>query len=196
MRTELSSALALNQHKLSDIESKIFHISESQKKCWIKIAQYLWLVEKFDLFKQDEKYSSYSNWLKSLAKRLELKPSTLWKYRKIITMINELEIQHEDINPKNVTGLEQISRIFDYNKNSAQAVEYIALLNDKQIKVSELKEQCKKYSAVKVIENDINLTQKNLMTKITDTLHNYLISPFLLKTACVLVGIITITPIN
>jgi hypothetical protein len=196
MNTELSPVLTVNQHELSDIESKIFHISENQKKCWIKIAQYLWLVEKFDLFKQDEKYSSYSNWLKSLAKRLELKPSTLWKYRKIITMINELEIQHEDINPKNVTGLEQISRIFDYNKNSVQAVEYIALLNDKQIKVSELKEHCKKYTAAKVIENDINLTQKNLMMKITDTLHNYLISPFILKTACVLVGIITITPIN
>ena len=58
MNTELSPALTLNQHELSDIESKIFHISENQKKCWIKIAQYLWLVEKFDLFKQDEKYNA------------------------------------------------------------------------------------------------------------------------------------------
>ena len=196
MRTELSSVLISNQYELSDIESKIFNLSESQKNGWLIIAQHLWLVEKFELFKQDEKNSSYSHWLRTLAKRLDLKPSTLWKYRKIVTMINELGVQHGDINPKNVTGLEQISRIFDHNKNPDQAVEYIALLNNRQIKVSELKEHFKQITTTKIIENEINPTQQNLITKITDKFHSYLIPSFLVRTACVLVGLITITPIN
>jgi flagellar biosynthesis/type III secretory pathway chaperone len=196
MRTELSSLLILDRYVLSDIESKIFYLSDNQKNGWILIGQHLWLVEKFELFKQEEKNSSYSYWLKSLAKRLDLKPSTLWKYRKVITMINELGIEHEAINPKNVTGLEQISRIFDHNKNTVQAIEYISQLNNKHIKVSELKEHFKQLIAVKIIENDINSTQKNLTTKFTDTFYDYLVSPFLVKTACVLVGIITMSPIN
>ncbi len=186
-------------YELIKIESKISITSDNHKNSWLLIGQYLYLVDKFELYKQNEKHSSYTKWLNSIADKINLKKSTLWKYKKIVTMINELELPHEEINSKNVTGLEQVARIFRLNKDQPKALNYIDLLNDKKIKTNELKHLYKNLS-----NNDSNLGSNEIVipekTSLKINITNFIDTIFMTRTVfntlSIMTMVLTIYPIN
>jgi hypothetical protein len=187
------------QYELTNIESRILSTSDNQKKSWLLIGQYLCLVEKYELFTQNENYTSYSKWLNFIAKKIDLQSSTLWKYKKIVIMINELKLPPEKINIKNVTGLEQISRIFGLTKNSSQALSYINLLNDKQLNITDLKSIYKNLlnkGGNIVLKEDVISEKPSLSTKINNFIHTILLTENMLKTSSIILIILTITPIK
>ena len=190
---------ATRTYELIKIESKILTTLDNQKNSWLLIGQYLYLVDKFELYKQNEIYSSYTKWLNSIADKVNLKKSTLWKYKKIVTMINELELAHEEINSKNVTGLEQVARIYSFNKDHPKAMNYINLLNDKKIKTIELTQIYKNLS-----KNNSNLESNELLVPATTSLKtdisNFFDTIFMSKTVfntlSIMAMVLTIYPIN
>ena len=123
---------------LSDIESEIIEVSEMLRKGWLLIGEKLLTVEKNQLYKQQD-YKTFTAWLKYLSKTLELKPSTLWKYLKIVRMIDDINLPFSDVNLKNVTGLEQIARIYEHTNNADETIKLIQQLDEKVINTTEIK---------------------------------------------------------
>jgi len=122
---------------LSDIEVEITQMSEMLRQGWFAVGTKLLAVEKHELYKQGQQ-RSYTAWLNSLSQTLDLKPSTLWKYLKIVRMVDEINFPTDKINLKNVTGLEQIARIYDANHNAIEACTLIHQLDEKLINVADV----------------------------------------------------------
>lgn len=131
---------------LSDVENEIFSMSESVRKGWYILGCKLHEVESQQLYKQSH-HRHFTSWLHSISKVLELEPSTLWKYLKIVRMTSGLGISSDEINLRNVTGLEQIARIYGRTSDPEQALELIEDLNTKAINISEIRELAKSISA-------------------------------------------------
>jgi hypothetical protein len=137
---------------LSDIELEIIRMSEMLRQGWFAVGTKLLLVEKHGLYKQGKK-KSFTSWLNALSKTLDLKPSTLWKYLKIVRMIDDINLPTENVNLKNVTGLEQIARIYDVNQNADEAIALTKLLEEKIINVALITKLAKVTSTTPVLED-------------------------------------------
>jgi hypothetical protein len=186
-------------YELIKIESKIILTSDNQKNSWLLVGQYLYLVDKFELYKQNENHSSYTKWLHCIADKVNLKKSTLWKYKKIVTMINELKLTLEEVNVNNQNGLEQVARIYKLNKNRSEALKYINLLNDKNIKPVELTNLYKKLAKNKsdLVTGEKILPYKlSLSSKISNFINRILFTDNMLKTSSIMIVVFTITPIK
>jgi len=124
--------------QLVHIESEIKQISVMLRKGWLFIGIKLLTVEKNKLYEQHN-IKTFTSWLKALSKSLELKPSTLWKYLKIVRMIDDINLPFSEVNLKNVTGLEVISRIHEFKGNVTETLDLINQLDEKNITVTELR---------------------------------------------------------
>jgi hypothetical protein len=187
------------KYRLMSIESKILDLSVNQKRNWLLIGENLWLVERLGLFEQDENYNTYTQWFNSLPKKIGLTKSTLWKYKKIVTMTNELKLPLKDINANTQNGLEQVARIFKFNKNKSEALKYINLLNDKKIKPVELTKLYNKLTKNKsdLITSEKTPSQKlSLSTKIINFIERIIFTDNMLKTSSIMIMVLTITPIK
>ena len=134
-----NNIVAIKPIQLSKVESEITRFYEIQRKAWLLIGIKLLEVEKHQLYKQHN-YETFTPWLKALSQSLELKPSTLWKYLKIVRMIDEINLPFSDVNLKNVTGLEVISRIYEHNGDTREILDSIKQLDEKNITITELKQ--------------------------------------------------------
>jgi hypothetical protein len=112
-------------------------MSEILQQGWFSVGTKLLEVEKQELYKQGQQ-RSFTSWLHVLSKTLDLKPSTLWKYLKIVKMVDKINLPTDNVNLKNVTGLEQIARIYDANQNTAEAIGLIRQLDEKIINVADI----------------------------------------------------------
>jgi hypothetical protein len=136
---------------LSDIELEIIRMSEMLRQGWFAVGTKLLLVEKHELYKQGKK-KSFTSWLNALSKTLDLKPSTLWKYLKIVRMIDDINLPTDNVNLKNVTGLEQIARIYDVNQDANEAIALTKLLEEKVINVALITKLAKVTSTTPILE--------------------------------------------
>ena len=127
---------------LTTIESEINQMSEMLRQGWFAVGERLFIVEHEQLYKQSD-HKSFTSWLNSLSKKLDTKPSTLWKYLKIVRMIEDINYPKEKINLKNVTGLEQVARIYEASNNVEQVLTLINQLDEKAIKSSDVKKLAK-----------------------------------------------------
>lgn len=140
-----------NTPSLLDIEIEIIRMSEMLRQGWFAVGTKLLEVEKQELYKQS-KQKSFTSWLNTLSQTLDLKPSTLWKYLKIVRMIDDINLPTENVNLKNVTGLEQIARIYDVNQNANEAIALTKLLEEKIINVALITKLAKVTSTTSVLE--------------------------------------------
>jgi len=132
--------LVTKKSQLVDIESEIIKTYGMMLKGWLYIGTKLLEVEKHQLYKQHA-YDSFTPWLKYLCKPIGLSPSTLWKYLKIVRMIDDINLSFSDVNLKNVTGLEIIARVYEHKGDTKEALALIKQLDEKNITVAELKKQ-------------------------------------------------------
>jgi len=140
-----------NTPSLLDIELEIIRMSEMLRQGWFAVGTKLLEVEKQELYKQS-KQKNFTSWLNTLSQTLDLKPSTLWKYLKIVRMIDDINLPTENVNLKNVTGLEQIARIYDVNQNANEAIALTKLLEEKIINVALITKLAKVTSTTSVLE--------------------------------------------
>ena len=68
--------------RLDDIEKELSNVLNATIKSWIRVANLLDQVQKFDLWKQDAKNHSFSQWVKRYAKANNIHESYLWKIKK------------------------------------------------------------------------------------------------------------------
>lgn len=127
---------------LTTIESEINQMSEMLRQGWLAVGERLFIVEHEQLYKQSD-HKSFTSWLNSLSKKLDTKPSTLWKYLKIVRMIEDINYPKAKVNLKNVTGLEQVARIYEVTKDVEQVLTLINQLDEKAIKSNDVKKLAK-----------------------------------------------------
>jgi hypothetical protein len=130
--------LTTEKIQLVDIESEIEQISEMIRQGWFVLGTKLLEVEEQELYEQ-HRNSSFTQWLNELCKQLGLDASTLWKYLRIVRMVKEIDFPVSEVNLKNVTGLQQIARIYDEKQDAEQATTLIKQLDEKIITIAEIK---------------------------------------------------------
>ncbi|WP_085302005.1 hypothetical protein [Colwellia polaris] len=143
---------------LTTIESEINQMSEMLRQGWLTVGERLFIVEHDQLYKQSH-HKSFTSWLNSLSEKLDTKPSTLWKYLKIVRMIEDINYPKAKINLKNVTGLEQVARIYEATKDVEQVLTLISQLDEKAIKSSDVKKLAKEI-VCESLENKVLLENK------------------------------------
>lgn len=130
----------LKSNSLTKIEADIYKFSTILRKGWFYIGKMVLTVEQNKLYEQAQ-FKSPSAWLKALSKELDIQPSTLRKFVKIVKMLEAINFPLDQVNPKNVTGLEQIARIYDHTNDCQKALDRIKSLDEKSITIKELRQE-------------------------------------------------------
>ena len=124
--------------QLVDIEFEITQVSLMMRKGWLLIGEKLLTIERNELYKQHNS-KNMTKWLEEFSISLDVVPSTLWKFLKIVKMLNDINFPISEVNLKNVTGLEQIARIYEYTSDGEKTFELIKQLDEKVINITKIK---------------------------------------------------------
>jgi len=108
------------------------------RKGWLLIGEKLLTIERNELYKQHNS-KNMTKWLEEFSISLDVVPSTLWKFLKIVKMLNDINFPISEVNLKNVTGLEQIARIYEYTSDGEKTFELIKQLDEKVINITKIK---------------------------------------------------------
>lgn len=106
-----------------NIEEMLTSVEMGVKHSWATIASLLLQAEQSGFWQQD--FSSFAAWLSNTAKRLGLKNSMLWRYRRAALFYNQFYHEHiipkginipdlehlQDVSPDNLDLVEKISRV-------------------------------------------------------------------------------------